>query len=428
MEVDDESRGIPAVNPSVIEAVTIDTARAQIRDLGTKLNTLMSLQAGVELRMELHPEGGSEEDRVRLAVIERDAEKLTQKVSRWTTLVNRMELSESAMARTVPIDAASASSIGAKQGDETLNDKSVALNNLMPRYHRKLPEHEMPKVDRKHYGPLRTNVRVFLHEFHTQGNLLYGPKVFAAICHRLLPLANTDQKVRDKWNAQPGSGDCWSWDKCEKVFVECALTLHEKQTEVEDFARQGREKGESYTEFAARLRRLVEVYRVRDLAKQSDVVTALKMSMPSLAMTVMQQGVIIKMLLAHVGMDMPETNTVDFLMEAIPTALGPDDCTEWRTFIEESKRARLLRDSEGTKAYAGKHQKKPVNAQVSGEATTNRVTIPSTIPNQQNQRGQVNGHGGGQKGRGRGSGQPSGQPYHPYRGGRQQGYSKAQVD
>ncbi|KAF9545474.1 hypothetical protein EC957_010889 [Mortierella hygrophila] len=89
---------------------------------------------------------------------------------------------------------------------------------------------------------------MFLHEFKTQGNLSYGSKVFAVICYRLLALTNMDQKVRDKWDElrEKAKGDRWSWDKCEQVFVECALSIREKQTEVEDFARQGREKGESY--------------------------------------------------------------------------------------------------------------------------------------------------------------------------------------
>jgi hypothetical protein len=375
----------------------------------------MTEQAAVEIQMESHPEGGSEEDKIRLAFIDRDADKLAQQVSRWTTMVNRMELSETAMTRTAPIGMASASATLVVHGDETLDDKSVVLNSLMPRYHRKVPDHEMPKIDRKYSGPVRTNVRLFLHEFKTQGNLSYGSKVFAVVCYRLLALANLDQKVRDKWDElrEKAKGDRWSWDKCEQVFVECALSIHEKQTEVEDFARQGREKGEAYAEFAARLRRLVEVYRVRELAKQADVVTALKMSIPSLAMTVMQQGLIIKMLLAHVGMDMPDTNSVDFLMDAIPTALGPDDCTEWKTFIEGSKKARALRDAEEAKTNPGKQQqqqqqKKPMGAQVNGGAVTNKATIPSAAPAQQNHQGQFNGHGGG-RGRGRGR-------FQPYRG------------
>ncbi|KAF9078932.1 hypothetical protein BGX23_005673, partial [Mortierella sp. AD031] len=103
-------------------------------------------------------------------------------------------------------------------------------------------------------------------------------------------------------------------------------------------------------------------------------------------------------------------------METIPTALGPDDCTEWKTFIEGSKKARGLRDAEETKTNPGKQQqqqqKKPVSAQVSGGAATNDATIPST-PAQQNHQGQFNGHGG-DRGRGRGRFQPyRGESRHP---------------
>ncbi|KAG9060754.1 hypothetical protein KI688_008905 [Linnemannia hyalina] len=417
MEVDEETQATPAMNQSASSGVTIDTARAQVRNLGARLNALMSEQAGMELRMELHQEGGSVEDKVQLALFERDAEKLAIQVKKWTGMVNLMQLGETAMATTTPVGMqATSSTVLSAHRDDTLDDKSVVLNSLMPRYHRKVPDHEMPKIDRKYSGPVRTNVRMFLHEFKTQGNLSYGSKVFAVVCYRLLALANMDQKVRDKWDElrEKAKGDRWSWDKCEQVFVECALSIHEKQTEVEDFARQGREKGESYAEFAARLRRLVEVYRVRELAKQSDVVTALKMSIPSLAMTVMQQGLIIKLLLEHVGMDVPDTNSVDFLMEAIPTALGPDDCMEWKAFIEGSKKARVLREADETKTnqvkqHQQQQQKQAVSGQVSGGAATSNATMSSATPAQHYQQGQPNGRGGG---RGRGRGRFS----HPYRG------------
>ncbi|KAG0270920.1 hypothetical protein BGZ96_006116, partial [Linnemannia gamsii] len=213
-EVDEGAHAIPAVIPPANNGVSINDARTQVRNLGARLNALMSEQAGVELRMEHHPEGGSEEDKVRLALMERDADKLAQQVKRWTTLVSRMELSETAMTRVSPIGTSSASAALVVHGDDTLDDKSVILHSLMPRYHRKVPEHEMPKIDRKYSDPVRTNVRLFLHEFKTQGNLSYGSKVFAVVCYRLLALANLDQKVRDKWDElrDKAKHDRWSWD------------------------------------------------------------------------------------------------------------------------------------------------------------------------------------------------------------------------
>ncbi|KAG0280433.1 hypothetical protein BGZ97_009404, partial [Linnemannia gamsii] len=78
MEVDDGVHVAPSVNVSVSNSVSIDHARAQVRNLGTRLNALMTEQAAVEIQMESHPEGGSEEDKIRLAFIDRDADKLAQ--------------------------------------------------------------------------------------------------------------------------------------------------------------------------------------------------------------------------------------------------------------------------------------------------------------------------------------------------------------
>ncbi|KAF9536037.1 hypothetical protein EC957_000777 [Mortierella hygrophila] len=138
------------------------------------------------------------------------------------------------------------------------------------------------------------------------------------------------------------------------------------------------------------------------------------MSIPSLAMTVMQQGLIIKLLLEHVGMDVPDTNSVDFLMEAIPTALGPDDCTEWKAFIEGSKKARVLREADDTKTnpVRQQQQKQLGSGQVSGRAATSHATTPFATPPQQYQQGQANGRGGGQ-------GRNRGRSPHPYKGGHQ---------
>ncbi|KAF9918022.1 hypothetical protein FBU30_000407 [Linnemannia zychae] len=139
----------------------------------------------------------------------------------------------------------------------------------------------------------------------TQGNLSYVSKKFAAIYYRLLPLATLDQK----------------------------------QTNVENFARQGCENSELCIEFGARFRRLVELYRVRDISKQADIANAL-MSQSSLDMTSMQQDLLRKMIIQHIGMTVPDTNSVDLLMDALPIVLNPEGCTEWKTFIDGTKKAR----------------------------------------------------------------------------------------
>ncbi|KAG0195712.1 hypothetical protein BGX33_002711, partial [Mortierella sp. NVP41] len=63
----------------------------------------------------------------------------------------------------------------------------------------------------------------------------------------LLSLANLEQKVKDKLDevCDKDKDPRWMWEQCEQTFVECALSAFERQTEVEDFTRQGqREVGE----------------------------------------------------------------------------------------------------------------------------------------------------------------------------------------
>lgn len=217
--------------------------------------------------------------------------------------------------------------------DESFEGKQVVLSSVMPCYHQKVPQHEMPTVDRKHSGPICTSVRIFLHEFETQGKLAYGSTTFAAICYHLLALANLDQKVKDKMDivCTKDLGPKWTWKTCKTVFVDCVLTLHEHQTEVEEFAYQGQEKTESYEEYAASLCHLVETYHVHDLVKQDDVVTSLKMLILSLAMTIMMIGQTQKLNMVKIGMEVLNVNCINFVMDAIPNILGPDECTKWRT-------------------------------------------------------------------------------------------------
>jgi hypothetical protein len=123
-------------------------------------------------------------------------------------------------------------------------------------------------------------------------------------------MANLDEKTRDAFDAaidQDPDGE-WGWERCEQVFVDSALIMTEKAAEVDDFAKAGREKNETDKEFANHLRRLVEVYKVRELPKHSDVAQSLRMSIPSLALTPMQVAEIVKRLESLVGMPMPDTS------------------------------------------------------------------------------------------------------------------------
>lgn len=287
MEVDDEGAnvmssqessvhsGIPAMvqnhhaNPTT--SITAEDCRRRVNDAGEQLELLYQEQAQLFSRMtESGGNATTQEDEHRFNELTSQIGRLKTVVSYWDQMLENMNLITASRARSVPtVGLSSASSLsglskGLNGGDGTMDDKQIILLPGIPRYHRKVPDHEMPKVDPKTSGPIRTSVRLFLYEFRTQGNLTYGSKNFEKICYRLLALANMDVKVQDALTAarEKDKGPAWSWDKCEQVFVDCAMTLHEKTSEVEEFARIGREKTESFKEYELRLRRLVEVYRV----------------------------------------------------------------------------------------------------------------------------------------------------------------------
>ncbi|GJJ73976.1 hypothetical protein EMPS_06334 [Entomortierella parvispora] len=123
-------------------------------------------------------------------------------------------------------------------------------------------------------------------------------------------------------------------------------------------------------------------------------------------------------MLAHIGMAMPETGTLDFLMDSIPHAYGPDDCSEWKTVIDEARRRRVLKEGEDAKK-----NKKPVtngSSANSNESNThsNHQGAPASGYSYQapyrGYRGGRSGYRGGNYNTNRGS--YRGAPYHRHEG------------
>ena len=293
--------------------------------------------------------GGSRVTEITINTVLAEKQKLETQVKQWQSIVTGFE--SVARSNQYLNQARSAKTRDLGSGSKVSNGKEekLSLGHVIPRYHRKCAD--MPVIDKKVSGPIRTNVREFLHEFKKQGQWEHGNDKFEAVCLRLLCMANMDQEAGDAFEAEVNkdpNGD-WGWKRCEQVFVDSALTMTEKAAEVDDFAKAGRNKGESYKAFGFRLNRLVEVYKVRDLPKHSDVAHSLRMSIPSLTLTVMQLAEAVKRLTTFVGMPMLDVETLDFLMEAIPNVHGPDDATEWKNVIEENKKRKLAKEAEEQK-------------------------------------------------------------------------------
>ncbi|KAG9067646.1 hypothetical protein KI688_011233 [Linnemannia hyalina] len=377
MEVDDEAENsLRQESPSVghtrgqsgvLPIITAEYCQEQVNNLGQQLEIHTATKGQLTAMMMMNG-GGTPEQSQRMGQLQDTVRSIKAK----------------AKARTVHSAASSSSTPSFPKssygGNGTMDDKQIVLLNVMPRYHRKVPDHEMPKVDAKTSGPIRTSVRCFLYEFHTQA------------------LANLDVKVQDALTGarKKDTGPAWTWDQCEQTFVDCAMTLHEKTSEVEEFAKMGREKTESFKEYELRLRRLVEVYRVKELPKHTDVTQTLRMSIPSLTLTVMQLSETVNMLLKHVGMAVPDVTSLDFLMNAIPNALGPDECSEWKVFIDASRKARMSKESDGINQGGSQHhrQHQQVKKTVAAQTNAGASSGSNTVSANNNHNSYPNGHQG----------------------------------
>ncbi|KAF9345683.1 hypothetical protein BGX26_002877 [Mortierella sp. AD094] len=300
---------------------------------------------GIRARMLAVGEKATEADEHRCQLLDAEISRLRAETEEWNAMLDDMERADRAAKRTIPTVVSHHGGMGTilSRGQTT---GEIKLTHEYPRFHRKVEAHLMPVLDPKTQGVIFTNVREFLYEIKRVGRL--KRKDFEEVCYVIVSLANPDKKVSLAFSSaheKDPKGD-WGWDRCEQVFVDSALTLNEKSEEVDLFARAGRDKGESYQEFEYRLRRLIEVYRVKEPPKHADVALSIQMSIPSLALTVMQMGQVMKMMLKHVNMPMPDINTLEFLVDSISNVHGPDDCDEWKKVIDENRRRKAVKETE----------------------------------------------------------------------------------
>ncbi|KAG0247213.1 hypothetical protein BG011_001853 [Mortierella polycephala] len=430
MEVDDDGSQTER-HADEEDTVSVEAAREHVKSLGVIFREKTSSKMSLYARMSRNKNGGTDEEKQRYDTISLELDTIREQMVEWNSMIDDLETADKSVTRAAPVSGTNPSPTSLPTGTKTPEDESeIKLSSEFPRYHRRVELHLMPRVDSKVSGPVRTNVRGFLHEFRKTGVLKYGRKKFGGICYRLLSLANLDEKTADAFVVahDEDPDGVWDWDRCEQTFVDSALTPLEKAAEVDEFAKAGREKTESYKEFFHRLKRLVEVYKVRELPKHADVTQTLRMSIPSLALTVMQIAEIQKMILKFIGMPMPDTTSLDFLMESIPNVYGPDDCTEWRTVIDAARRNRVTKESEDAKVAQQAREKQQHQHKKAAMQTTAVGTAGNGAPTAQQQTNNTyqskrgGGHGffnqqrGGRGGRG-----------HPYQRGGYNGESSVVV-
>lgn len=372
MDVDEESTVLAEDEPIGLEDAK-EILASHGKHLQEKMNCKMQMYTWLH-KPDYQP---SAADRSILDTVNREADKAEEAINFWNEIMAGLEK----VCKAVQSPCASSpmpqgTTPGNSHMFKDFRSPDVKMSGDILSFHHPVEPHLMPKVDPKTSGPIHTNVRLFLHEFQKIGLLKYGQEKFKAIGYHLLQLANLDEKVGDAFSvakdAEPGVH--WGWNKCEQKFVDAALTVLEKAAEVDEFARAGCKKGESYKQFFHWLRCLVEVYEVKELPNHADVTESLCMSILSLALTVMQVAEVQKRIMQQIGMSMPDMMTLDFLMESIPNVHGPDNCDEWKPVINAAHCQQGAREGEDTRKQQQQQLRKNNSPTVTSTTVSNAGT------------------------------------------------------
>ncbi|KAG0277390.1 hypothetical protein BGZ97_009913, partial [Linnemannia gamsii] len=119
------------------------------------------------------------------------------------------------------------------------------------------PTSDMPRFSLNPTTAYETNeTRVFLERFSTHLKTRLGMDTFENECHRyLIVLTNDDhyqQELQRRFAAIEGT---IGWDMAEKVFLSICLTQEERLENMRNMADMGRNVGESYNRYSARILR-----------------------------------------------------------------------------------------------------------------------------------------------------------------------------
>ncbi|KAG0320529.1 hypothetical protein BGZ99_004443 [Dissophora globulifera] len=334
MAIDDED--VRSTPPIDLQQVSIADARDHLQAAHGRHHQAVRRKLAILQRNSRAVDGGTIAQKQQFVDICSEVQYTKEKVEIWKSLISSRESTDDTLQ-----DAASKNARAPPEQESAPKKqkyKELKLSPDFPRYHPKVEAHLMPKLE-KGSGRIRTNVSEFLCEFKWWGEMKYEIEYFNTICYQLLSMANLDRQTAKAFrlvfiNDLDG---VWDWERCEQAFVNSALTPDQKAQEVADYVRSGREQTESFVQFHRRLVRHLQVYRVHDMPRYAGVPEMLKTSFPSLVMTVMKQGALIDKLMKRLDMPVPDTSSLEFIMDSIPFVDGPEECRDWESskdFIE----------------------------------------------------------------------------------------------
>ncbi|KAG9071721.1 hypothetical protein KI688_005936 [Linnemannia hyalina] len=353
-------------------------ARGKMKEYSMQLATLTRQKMQLAARIQGLSQEEGDQERPKLAELTRQIAEAKTAMNEWNVMLDDLESAERSMGRTA------FSSVVTREENEELGVKKggkideIKLSNEFPRYHRLVEAHLLPVLDIKIHGPLITNVREFLYEFHRIGVTKFTTGGFDERCSRLLCLANMDRKASDAMNAvlsRDPEGK-WPWARCEKVFVESAMTQTERTDEVEKVIKMGLERGESYKQYYHRMKRLMDVYQVKDLPKFADLLFLLQRAVDPSVLTMILLQKRIAVLEGMLGVA-PDETTFESYMDSLQHMQGPADSDEWAPVILERRRLTGAADNEAAR-QAQSLKDKLINQQKRAAAAATLATTSGT--------------------------------------------------
>ncbi|KAK3841834.1 MAG: hypothetical protein J3R72DRAFT_524137 [Linnemannia gamsii] len=148
----------------------------------------------------------------------------------------------------------------------------------------------------------------------------------------------------------------WLWTQYEQRFVDLVLTPQEKQLECEAYVLQGRNKKESYIQYAERLARWRIMYRIEDLPEAQRIVDTLRASFPSILLAVLEVVYVQQCLVRYLGLpelDLGRMGVMDFV-RGLGNLQGPEDVPERLAAKEAALEARKRLEQQDNVVGAGR--------------------------------------------------------------------------
>lgn len=333
-----------------IKPLSLEQAQRSLEESKKELGQLLGIIGAIMNRLQGQELTADDKDKLQAQCdkAEEDRAVVQARVNRWLSIVDGLALSAPSVKDT-SLEERNQEKLVFQNGG-----KSVQLNldaEYTRYFHESVIKEKMAKfseTDRKYYPKVTSDVLVFVHHAREIACAKLG-NAAEGIATRVLTILCLDTRINGIFQTQiqtEPAGAKWTWEKSISVFITCALTTVEKGAAVERFARKGRGKGESYAELGHRLERMATIYKIDELPQCADVTETLKMSVPSLALAVLEVRQAVQFIIGQTNLTCPDFKSLPFLIEGLKTLAGPDDTPLYQAAFEQRKRVRGSLDEE----------------------------------------------------------------------------------